>query len=58
MAGVQNSGQYCYFSALMQCFTNNVNMRTKIIEHMEAVEDDASKCHALYVLFSERSFHQ
>ena len=58
MAGIQNSGQYCYFSALMQCFINNVNVPSKIIEHMEAVEDDESKCHALYVLFSECSFHK
>ena len=44
MACVQNSGQYCYFSSLMQMFINNVYIRDMIIEHMEAVEDDESKC--------------
>ena len=44
MVGVQNSDQYCYFSSLMQMFINNVRIRDKIIEHMEAVEDDESKC--------------
>ena len=44
MVGVQNSGQYCYFLSLMQTFVNNVQVREKIIEHMEAVEDNESKC--------------
>ena len=44
MAGVQNSSQYCYFSSLMQMFINNVRIRDKIIEYMEAVEDNDSKC--------------
>ena len=44
MAGIQNSGQYYYFSSLMQMFINNVSLRDKIIEHIEAVEDDESKC--------------
>ena len=44
MAGIQNSGKYCYFSSLVQTFINNVCIRDKIIEHMEAVEDDESKC--------------
>ena len=52
MSGIVNSGQYCYFSWLIQCFSNNPNIRAKAQEHADAVFRDSSR-YLVYV----RSFH-
>ena len=51
MSGIINSGQYCYFSSLIQCFGNNPNIRAKAQEHADAVFGDSSR-----YLVSVRSF--
>ena len=43
MSGIINSGQYCYFSSLIQCLGNNPNIRAKVQEHADAVFGDSSR---------------
>ena len=43
MLGIVNSGQYCYFSSLIQCLGNNPNIRAKVQEHADAVFGDSSR---------------
>jgi len=54
-SGILNSGQYCYFSSLIQCLSINLDVRQSLEEHLEAVEEDDSKfenCHMLF--FTEK----
>ena len=43
MAGIINTGQYCYFSTVIQCLANNVAVRHLLDEHMMSIEHDNSK---------------
>ena len=43
MLEIINSGQYCYFLSLIQCFSNNPTIRAKVQEHADAVQADSSK---------------
>ena len=44
MAGIVNSGQYCYFSSLCQCLANNLALQHALQEHEDAVRNDPGKC--------------
>ena len=49
MSGIVNSGQYCYFSSLIQCFANSTTVRSKVQEHVDAVAEDASEWQAVFL---------
>ena len=49
MSGIVNSGQYCYFSSLIQCFVNSTTVHNKVQEHADAVAEDPSEWQAVFL---------
>ena len=49
MSGIVNSGQYCFFNALVQSLSNVHNVHRLLSEHVHSREESEGKCCLFYV---------
>ena len=49
MSGIVNSGQYCFFNALIQSLSNVYNIHRLLREHVHTLEEDEGKYFTFYI---------
>ena len=49
MSGIVNSGQYCFFNALIQSLSNVYNIHRLLREHVHCLEEGEGKSFRFYI---------